>query len=129
MKKKSWANQIMLYLIILIIIRTVFKYVLFDKKVDLYGIIFAVPVIILVWIYFNYYENHIKEASQSVVTQHPILYILFMILIFAIIATLGLIFIYVFEGKAITFGLIIVCSFNVLMAIFLYLLMKLKMKK
>jgi len=128
MKKKSLAWQITLFLIILIIIRIIFNYVLFNKKIDLFEIIFVVIIIALVCIYFNYYEKHIKEASQSVVTQHPALYLIFMIVLFSIITTLGLIFIAISKGDIIYLVLIAICSFLILIDILLYSLMKQKMK-
>lgn len=128
MKKNSWANKITLFLIIVFIIRIVSNYVLLNKKINLFEIIFAIPMIILFWLYFRYCEKHIKEASQSVVIKHPILYLTFMIFVFTIIATLGLIFIDIFNGRTISLILIIIGVVFVLIDILLYLLMKSKMK-
>jgi hypothetical protein len=129
MTKNSLASKITLFLIIVIIIRIVSNYVLFNKKIDLFEIIFVVLIIIILWIYFKYYEKNIKKTSQSVVTKHPILYLIFMIFIFAIITTLGLIFIDIFKAITISPVLIIIGFVLVLIDILLYLLMRFKHKR
>ena len=78
--EKGWANKIMFFLIIFVIVVSIFRYFLFNQRIDLLDLIFVIPIIIIVWFYFSYCEKHREKLAQSIVVKYPLLYFTFIIL-------------------------------------------------